>query len=166
QRQQDLLMAAQQRQLRLARAAEEARLRAEQIAAAQAAGDRQRWLAQRQQAAEDMLRRAPVMVQTKRFTIAIQLFEGAASLRPNDDAIYRELALAGARAAETARADLAEAQARREAELRRVREAQLAEAQRQLAAERDRRAQEDAARRRFTEERDRREYQALMDLAQ
>ena len=52
--------------------------------------------------------------------------KGAAALRPGDDSVYRELALARAKAEETARAEAAEARANHEAELRRKRDEELA----------------------------------------
>ncbi len=154
------------RQLEIARAADLSRSQAENLAQNRAAADRQRLLAQREAASRRLLVQAQELVRASRYANSISLYESAAALRPNDDAILRELALARAKAAETARANFAEAQAAREAQLRRQRETELATVRTQLDAERQRRIDADAAGRKNLDERDRSEYDRLMTLAQ
>ncbi|MCI0464360.1 MAG: tetratricopeptide repeat protein [Gemmataceae bacterium] len=163
------IRAQQQRQLELARLAEEARIRAAERAAALAADQRrleeERRLREQQAAQSQLVLQARVAFKKGEFRLAIQMFEGAAGLRPNDD-VHRELALARAEAERGSRARAAEEAARREAELRRVREEELKVARLRLEEERRRRLAEEDARRKAQEERDHAAYQQLFDEGQ
>jgi tetratricopeptide (TPR) repeat protein len=156
---QDMVTAAANRQIDLAKEAHEAAL-------APAEFDGQRRESQRRAAAEEIIRQARLMAQAKRYPVAVQLFESAAALRPGDDTVYRDLATARARAEESDRVAAAEAQARREADLRRKREEELAATRVALVAERKRRETEEQPRRKSLEDRDLQEAKRLMDQAQ
>jgi tetratricopeptide (TPR) repeat protein len=153
------------RQVELARQAEAARIQAEQEAAALAEAARRLHEEQRRRAHAQLLGQARIALQGKNFSLSIQLFESASSLRPSED-LYRELALARAQAAEeTRRAEAAE-QALREAAARRRRDEQLAQARAQVEEVRRRRDDEEQARLAAQQARDQEEYAKLLDAAQ
>jgi tetratricopeptide (TPR) repeat protein len=158
---QQALAAERERRLReLAREAEAARRRAEQEAAALAEAERRRRAVERDQAYDKLLVQGRAASQQENFTVAVQLFESAVSLK-RTDAAQRELTLARARAEEATRARAA----KREADLRRQREAELAKAHAQLEEERRRREADEKSRREAQEARDREQYARLLDQA-
>jgi tetratricopeptide (TPR) repeat protein len=156
----------QQRQVELARATELARVEAERLAGERGDADRVRLREQRRQAALNLITQARALVQQQRFQNSIALFESAVALQPNDDALLRELALARAKAEETARANAAEAVAAKERALREQREKELATVRQRLDKEREQQATLELARRKLMEDRDRKEFDRLVDLAQ
>jgi tetratricopeptide (TPR) repeat protein len=164
-RQQALATELQRRQWELAREAEAARIRAEQEAAAGTEALRRAQEQQRERAHQQLLLQGQLALQQNNFQLSFQLFESAAGLKRND-ATFRELALARAKAEEAARVRAAEDQARREAELRRQREAELVQARAQLEEERRRHEAEERARRETQEARDQAEYTRLLDQGQ
>src|SRR5205085_3666758 len=99
------------------------------------------------------------------FQVSVRLFEGAVRLR-QDDGVYRELARARAEAERLARERDAAEQARREAELRRQQEAEMARAREQLERQRRQQLAEELARRKHQEDTDRAAYQQLFDEGQ
>jgi tetratricopeptide (TPR) repeat protein len=155
----------QRRQWELARQAEAARLRAEQEAAALADAARSAHDERRLRAQQALVGQARIAIQTKNFSLSLQLFESATALQPSDE-LYRELALARARAEEEARAAAALDQARKEGELRRQREEQLALARSRVEESRRQRAAEEQARRAAQQQQDDAEYTRLLDAAQ
>ncbi|HLW65574.1 MAG TPA: hypothetical protein VKS79_09670, partial [Gemmataceae bacterium] len=98
----------QQRQLDLVRAADFAGRDAERLAGERDDAARRRLGAQREQAVANLLRQARALYQAQVYVNAVALFEAAASLQPNDDALLAELALARARANESAHLHQAE----------------------------------------------------------
>ena len=152
------------RQVALARETEMARLRSEAQALAEV--ERRKIARQREAAADRLIVQARAHVQAKQYGNAVAVFESAIALRPNQDAVIRELALARAKVEETQRANLAEARASREAAIRRQREQELAQARSQLEAERKRQKDLEQTRLREVEQRDRRESDRLLALAQ
>jgi tetratricopeptide (TPR) repeat protein len=157
--------AAQQRQLALAAAAEQARIQAERRAALFAAPQQQLLRQQQLQAHTILVVQARAALQARNFPVAINAYEGALALNRTDE-LVRELAQARATAAEQERRLAAEQQAAREAELRRQQEAQLAETRNQLAQEQRRRAEADQQRQLREATRLQGEYQKLLDAAQ
>ncbi len=159
----------QRRQLELARRAEEARIRAAQQAAAWDAEQRLREDERRQRecatAHTQLVVQARAAVGRGDFQVSIRLFEGAVRLRQDDD-VYRELARARAEAERLARERNGAEQARREAELRRLQEAEVARTREQLEKQRRQQLAEELARRKRQEETDRVAYQQLCDEGQ
>ena len=143
--------AARRRQWELAREAELSRIRATQNAAA----DEQRRLA----ASNALVVQARLAVQTKNFGIALSLFEGASTLRANNDAVLREMAQARAEADRAAQIRAAQEAALREAALNKQREQQLARAKLELEQNRLR----ELAARKAQEERDALAYRTAFD---
>lgn len=93
-RQRGLAELAARRQADLILAAERARQDALQQGANWAEADRR---IQRDQAQNQLLSQARLSIQAGKFSIALQLFDGALAFRPNDDALLREVAQAHAR---------------------------------------------------------------------
>src|SRR5262249_55842461 len=85
-RQQALVLEFQRRQAELARAAEEARLRAEQEAAARAAAEQAAQQQLREQAHAQLLAQAQVAFQQNNFQVTIQVCQSAVALKQSDDA--------------------------------------------------------------------------------
>ncbi|HYT87847.1 MAG TPA: hypothetical protein VEL76_03935 [Gemmataceae bacterium] len=162
-------LAWQQRQLELAHRAEEARRRAAEQTAVLAAEQRrimeEERLRQLALAQAQMVLQARVAFKRGDIKVSLQLFEGASALRP-DEGVYRELAQARAELDRVARQRAAEEQALREAQLRRLREEELARTRRQLEAEREARRLQELALRKTQEARDAGEYQRLFDEGQ
>lgn len=156
-------------QLELARLAEEARVRAAAQAAALAENQRrleeERRQREQQAACNQLVVQARVAFKRGDFNVAVQMFEGAAGLRSNDD-VYRELAQARAEAARARRERDAAEEARREAERQRAHAQELAAARLRLEEEQRRRRAEEADRRRAQEQRDQAAYQQLFDEGQ
>jgi colicin import membrane protein len=157
--------AAQRRQLELARQAEAARKRAEQEAAARGEAARKAQELQRQRAYDQLVAQARVALQQKNYQAAIHSYESAVALKPND-AGFRELAQAKAASEEAVRTQAAQEKARREAELRRQHEAEVARVQAQVEAERRRREADEQARRKAQEARDQAAYAKFLDEGQ
>jgi tetratricopeptide (TPR) repeat protein len=159
----------QRQQSQLAAAADAARARAAQEMAALSEAGRQEREEQRRrqsdQAQAQLLVQARVALKTQNFSISLQLFESAASLRPSDDA-YRELALARAAADRAARDRAAAEEAARQAARDRQRAEELAQVRRRLGDEQARRQDQDLARRKDQERRDGQVYQGLFDQGQ
>ena len=154
--------ASQKRQQELAREAEAARVRAEQAAAARNEAERNAQEAQRQKAYNDLMAGAQRAFQQGNYPQAVNLFQSAVALKPND-AAQKELALARAKADEAAKAAAAAEEARREAAERQKREAELARVRDQVAEERRKREAEEQARRQAQESRDQAAYGKLLE---
>src|SRR5262249_12160742 len=143
--------AAQRRQQEeLARQAEAARIAAAQQAAAANEAERLARERQREQAFAHLMLQAQFARENRNYPLAIQCLETCLTLKQSDDTI-RQLALVRSDAERFARDRQAEELARREGELRKLREAQLVQAQVQLADERRRRLADEEALRKTQE---------------
>jgi tetratricopeptide (TPR) repeat protein len=158
--------AARRRQWELAQAAELARIRAAQQMAALAVEQRRLEEERRLAASNALVLQARLAIKTKNFSIGLNLFEGAAGLRPGNDDVLRELALARAEAERAAQLRAAEDAALREAVLRKQRDQQLALARQLLEQQRERELAAAAAARKSQEDRDRLAYQSAFDEGQ
>jgi tetratricopeptide (TPR) repeat protein len=163
--QQQLFIQIQDRRGEVARAAELARIQAEQHALALPMNERLAVQRNRETAYQNLVTQAQIAIQGKRFGVALQLFHSAAAIRPND-AIYREIAVVKAQADQAERERDLAVRALHEANLRKQREAELAQARTLLEAERQRRDADELARRKAQDARDQQEYARLLDLAQ
>jgi hypothetical protein len=155
-------LALQQKQKELAREAEAARLRAQQSAAARNEEERRAQEAQKQRAYDELFAGGERALQQGDYAQAIQKLQSATALKPTVAGL-RELAAARAKLDEAARKKAAEEQARREAEVRHQKEAELAKVQAKVAEEQRKRAAEEQARRQAQEARDQAAYAKLMD---
>ena len=93
-RQRGLVELAARRQADLILAAEQARQEAMQQGAKWTEADRRK---QRDQAQTQLLTQARLAIQAGKFSISLQLFDGALAFRPNDDTLLREVAQARVR---------------------------------------------------------------------
>jgi tetratricopeptide (TPR) repeat protein len=156
---------AQEQQIALAREAE--RLR--NLVAAQALGlddaARRARDAERDAAYNRLIAQALLAQRQNNFNVSVQVFQSAVALKPNDDG-FRQLALARAKADETARANAAEALAKRERDQRSQLEKELVQARDQVAAERRKRDEEEKKRLAVQKERDDATYKRLLDAAE
>jgi tetratricopeptide (TPR) repeat protein len=164
-RQQVLLAESRRRQWELARAADDARVRAEQEAAALTDARRDLLARQRDLARQQLVLQARTALRQNNFQVSVQLYESAQALKPGDETC-RELAAARARAAEADRNRAAAASADREAARQRHRAAELTEARNRTEADRRRREVEEQTRRAAQELRDQAEQNRLVELAQ
>jgi tetratricopeptide (TPR) repeat protein len=170
-RRRQLWEAERQRQLDIARQAEAARIESERLAAAQAAAaaqaqaaEQQRREAERDFAYRRLMAAGRLSLQRGDLPSAIQSFDGAARLRPTDEAVAA-LSQARARQAEqeTARAAEAERQRRAAETARRV--AEFEAARRAAEQERLRRAAEEKALADAIAARQEAEFRELLDRA-
>lgn len=162
-RQRMLVVQAARRQAELILAAERARQEAMQRAAQWAEADRKR---QRELAQNQLLSQARLAIQGNKFSIAIQLFDGAIAFRPNDDALLREMAQAKARwEDDRRRAIQTEIQQREEAQ-RRQRELALAASRQLWVSERQSFAQNVLGFQTQQRQQDVSDYTRLLDQAQ
>lgn len=160
-RRQAALAAEAQSAAQLALAAEEAQRQAIALAAKL---DRRRLQAQRDAASDALLALARAALAANDFTTSLQLFGGAAALRP-DERTLREFAAARATANEAARRREADFRARMESESRRRAEAESAEARAQFEADFKRRWQAEQVLLQLRQARDQAACRQLVDEA-
>ncbi len=146
------------RQWELAQAAEAARLRAAQRPTVVAVDVRLR-------AQNQLVSQAQLYVKTRNFALGIRTYESALALAPRDD-LVRELALARAEAERATALQLADAVAKREADLRHQQEAALALARQKLEEDRAARLAAESIALKAQEKLDRTAYQAAFDEGQ
>lgn len=158
--------AARRRARELAAAAELARIHAAQEAAARAEADRILLEEQRRRAQGVLLSQARFAVNTKNFSFAVNIYNGATAIAPPQENVVREFAIARVEADRIVQARIAEQSAAREAALRQERERELANVQAQLQRERQRAAAAIGEQKRLQEERDKAAYKAAFSDAQ
>src|SRR5262249_46729413 len=154
------------RALELAQAAEAARIRAAQEAAARAEAERILLEEQRRRAQGVLVNQARVAVNTKNFSFAVNILSGATAIAPPQDNIVREFAMVRVEADRSTQVRAAQEAAAREAALRQQREQELARVQAQLEKERNRTAILAQERKRLQEERDKAAYEAAFSAGQ
>src|SRR5262249_488669 len=148
------------RQQELARQTEAARLRAEQQAKAQSEAEKRQQDAKKQQAYGLLLAQGQGALRQGNYSQAVQSLQGAVAMKPNDQG-FPALAEAKARLGQANGATAADEQARREAELKKQRDAELARVRDRVQQQRE--AKEIAQR--LQNSRDEKAYKDKIDQA-
>jgi tetratricopeptide (TPR) repeat protein len=156
-----LLAGTQEKQTALARDAEKLRVQAVKTAATLDDAQKRARETDRETAYNRLVTQAQTAQKQNNYKSAVQLYESAVALKPNDDG-FHQLALARAKVEEIAKADSAAAQAARDKAATIQREKDLAKAREQI--DQDRRKREDQEK--ALKARDDAEYERLLEAGE